>query len=64
MIGKKLKRISLQLNLNSVLRKPKKGIISQALLSMKSVLEGAAGNLVASGLAEKIPVLLAMLNNA
>jgi hypothetical protein len=41
--------------------KPKSVILREALSSLKTILEGAAGNLVASGLASQIPALLALL---
>lgn len=41
--------------------RPKPSIVREGLRSMKTILEGAAGNVVASGLLERLTPLLAML---
>jgi len=42
--------------------KPKSGIVRESLSSLRTILEGAAGDIVASGLASQIPALLAYFN--
>ncbi|MEJ2800623.1 hypothetical protein WAE61_01990 [Comamonadaceae bacterium PP-2] len=41
--------------------KPKTSVVKECLLSVKTILEGAAGNVVASGIALQIPAVIAAL---
>ncbi|MFN0075339.1 MAG: hypothetical protein ACKVY0_02580 [Prosthecobacter sp.] len=42
--------------------KPKPGILKESLTSLRTILEGVAGNMIASGLSGQIPALLALFN--
>lgn len=41
--------------------KPKQSVIKDCLLSAKNILEGAAGNILATGIASQIPAVIALL---